>query len=357
MPLMFMEGWDEFGSSVGLVTGNFDETGGTPTLNTSGGKFNGNHVGMNSTSDYIRIDHDNIFNGTNLVVGFHFKIDSLTQNDILEFVDNEDNTGRHSSLQINSDGSLEFIEGVLSPNSWSTSAGVITAGQWHVIELKIDPSTISGSFPNSDASLVIRVDGTTVLSQSSIRIRPADTGNPAPSGIGKTEFVGGGGVHRFDDIYILKSSGGSLNTDFVGDFRIEFLTPDGDSTPEQFQLSSGGSDSFSLVNEADPDDDATYISSQDASDTTLFTIIDATGTIGEVRGYGPLVYARRESGSTQNIQIQLKGATATVTLTSHELSTSYEWRGDVRDGSIDDSSVHPDETEVDNLIAGVKIPT
>lgn len=350
-----IEGWDLYGPTDGLVIGNIDEFGGTPTLEATGGFFNGQHVSMNSTSDYARIDIDNIFNSGNHFLGFQFKIDSLTQNIIVQWTDENDGNGLHSHLSILASGALQFKEDVVAGAVLGTTAGgLIAAGTWYKIEVRIKPSTSSFSVANADGEFELRINGTVRLNLTNLSIGPADATSPRPVGLGKVELRGGSGVHRFDDIYIFNHAG-TLNTDFAGDFSVQTLRPASDTaTIDWIPVNAG--DHYVEVDDVDPDGDTSYVSSQSSSDADIYEMTNLTGDVGAILGYSPLVLARREIGATQNIGMKLIGASGTAIFSGQNLAETYEYRHNVRSGSVNNASVLPTVSEVNAIQAGIYIP-
>ena len=357
MSMQMLEGWDMYGTASDVVVGNWTEVSGTPTIETTGGPLNEQHCSMNSTSDFVRKDVGNIFNPADQYIGLHFKVDSLTTNIVIQWTDQNNTDGRLADMQILSDGSIRFRQNVLgNPTLGTTAAGLIIAGVWYTLEVRLRPSSQTFSTANADGQIELRIDGTVRLNLSNLSIGPADSSSPRPTGIGKVEFKGGTGVHRFGDIYIFNDSGG-LNNDFAGDFRIQTLRPNADTATASWTPVNAG-DHFAEVDESAPDGDTTYVSSQESTARDIYELTDLTGDVGAVLGYGPIMIARKEIGSTQNVGFEMVGSTETVTFAGQSLSDDYEVRSTLRSASVDDPSqtTSPDIAEVNALKAGIYIP-
>lgn len=353
MSLLLLEGWDLYGTASNVVPGNWTEVVGTPVISLTGGKNNDPHVIFNSTADILRHNHGTITSTTGIIVGFQYKVETLVQQRIINFTQGNDLDLDLARLRLETDGSLSIQEefggqAVVA----STAAGVITAGVWHVVELRIKPASGSGV---SNAEAEIRVDGTIVLNVASISLDSGDS--PFATTIGKTELRGGTGVNHFGDVYMLQVSG-VLNNDFAGDFNIQTLIPEADTGTASWTAVNAG-DHFEEVNDGStPDGDTSYVSAQISTEADIYTLTDLTGDVGAVLGYSPLVLARREIGSTQNIAVRLIGASETVDFSGRNLATTYEMRAELRSGSVDDltNSTYPTISEVNALQAGVFIP-
>lgn len=358
MSLILVEGWDLYGTASNVVVGNWTEMPGTPVINLTGGKFNDPHVVLNSTGDILRKDHTTITNSDGLIIGAQYKTETLVQQRVFNFTDSNNNDGELCYLRLETDGSLSFLETEATDDILAaTASGVIVAGVWHTIELKVIPSTAFASIANADGYVQCRVDGTIRFTASNLVIGPADTGSPRPVGIGKTELRGGTGVAHFGDVYMFNVSG-VLNNDFAGDFRVQTLIPASDTATASWTPLGAGDHYVEVDDGSSPDGDSSYISSQVTNDADIFELTDLSGDVGAILGYSPLVLARRETGSTQNIAVRLIGSSETVNFSSKNLATTYEYRFDLRSGSVDDptNSTYPDVAEVNALQGGVYIP-
>ncbi len=361
--MLLLEGWDLYGTTDNVVLGNWTEVLGTPIISLTGGKENTNHVIMNATADAVRFDHANIEPPTQLFVGFQFKADSVSASEvILQWTDKKDANAPHSNVKLLPDGSMRFADNSLPTDPLgvthgTTASGLIVAGVWYNIEVRILPSTATFSVANADGQFELRIDGTIRLNLTNLSIGPDDLGSPRPVGIGKTELRGSTDVFRFDDIYMFNSAG-PLNNGFAGDFRIQTLRPNADAAPNEW-IPNNASDSFAEVDDVEPDGDTSYVSSQVSLDQDIYALTNLTGDVGAILGYGPLLLARREVGSTQSIAVRMISfGSNTVDFSGQNLADTYEMRSDLRSGSIDDASnsVAPTIAEVDALTAGVFIP-
>lgn len=349
MSILMVEGWDLYGATQGLILGRtIAQINGTPTLETTGGSLNGNHISMNDGADELIME----LNGSEVdpaIIGIHFKVDALpaaerrfiTLSDLANIGDNVGDFGSDFQLALNTDGSLES-----KAASDVTAAGIIQAGTWHKLEIRFD----NNEGISFDGAIIIRVDGTEVMNLTNRR--HTTTASP----VTHMRLSGDAAVFRYDDIYCADTSG-SLNNDFAGDFFIETLRPTADGTTNDW-TASGGGDNFDEVNEADPDLDVSFVSSQTQNDVDLYEMGNLVGNVGTVLALVPTIIARREVGSTQNVNMQLVGASETVNLANQNLPITYEVRQSVRNNGVDDltGTVRPTISEVNALEAGVRIP-
>jgi len=152
---------------------------------------------------------------------------------------------------------------------------LMTTKVWHYIECKVKFDTAAGG------SIVLHVDEEEVMNVSSVVTSTSDI---RPSMI----CVGGGtqsNDFRVDDIYICDDLG-TVNNTFLGDVRIERLSPSGAGTTTDFTPSAGANwDAVDDITSGEilRDDDTTYVESKVAGikDTYAFTT-SATTTPAEI---------------------------------------------------------------------------
>ncbi len=353
MSMLFLEGWDLYNTSSNVVTGNWDTIGGTPVISTTGGKLNGHHVVMNAASDLTRFDLLTISNPSDFYMGFHFKVDSLATNVIIQWFDSTDTQSLHTHLRLLASGALQVRgDDVINTVHGTTAGGLIGAGTWYTIELRFRPS----SFASANGSFTLHIDGTERINISNVQFDPFLTGTASRYALGEVQLQGATSVHRFDDVYMFIGSG-NLNTTFAGDFHIQTLRPASDTATASWTAVNAGAH-YEEVDDATADGDATYVSSQEVNAADVYELTDLTGDVGSILGYGPIFLGRREIGSTRTVGVRLIGSSETVNFSGHSLSTDYEYRSNLRSASVDDptQTTYPDEAEVNALQAGVYIP-
>jgi len=167
------------------------------------------------------------------------------------------------SLDIQTTGAIQVYRG----DNHNGGAGVkiaestthcIGTNRFQRVELK---AVIHGS----TGSVEVRVNGVTVASASNVDTHASDaeslgSGTPDPS-VSEVSFPGRGDLSTafyptIDDIVVWDGTG-SYNNDFIGDQRVYALAPNGDTAQADWTALSGSG--FSNIDEADPDEDTSYL--------------------------------------------------------------------------------------------------
>jgi len=175
----------------------------------------------------------------------------------------DSNSLTNITLDIQTTGTIEVYRG----DSYSSGGGVkiaesstpcIGTNRFQRVEIK---AVIHGS----TGSVEVRVNGVTVASASNIDTHASDaesTGSGTPNAnVSEISFLGRGTtannlVAYVDDIVVWDGTG-SYNNDFIGDQRVYALAPNGDTAQADWTALSGSG--FSNIDEADPDEDTSYL--------------------------------------------------------------------------------------------------
>ncbi len=149
---------------------------------------------------------------------------------------------------------------------------------WNYVEVKV---TIS----NTVGVVEIRVNGEERLALSGIDTKTGSGGDSLDT----IRFTGLEGISvtagehfRLDDVYILDTSGGAPNNDYLGPVVVESLFPDGAGADTDWTPSAGSN--FQNVDEVTFDSDTTYNSAATATNLDLFTTDDLAMIAGTVYG-------------------------------------------------------------------------
>jgi hypothetical protein len=130
-----------------------------------------------------------------------------------------------------------------------------------------------------------------------------------------------GGASYMDDAYLDDST-------FQGDCRIEALFPS--STGNSTQLTPNGAGSnWQCVDEAPPNDDTDYVSSNNPGDKDTYgfgNLATASGTILAVKVY---VRAKKDSAGSRAIKTVARSGTTEVDGAANYLSSSYQYYSDL----------------------------
>lgn len=178
-----------------------------------------------------------------------------TPHQILGFFDTAAGiSSAHIGVRLNeATGCLSVVRG--NGTILATDTLALAVGQFYYIELKV-------LFHASAGAYELRVAGVTRLSGSGVQT--TNSANAYANAImlgGNSSNYGSGAdsiTCTFDDIYVCDTSG-SVNNDFLGDCRVDFVLPTSDGYYSDFTPSTG-TDNYATVDESSPNT-ADYASS------------------------------------------------------------------------------------------------
>jgi len=176
---------------------------------------------------------------------------------IFELLDSDSN--RIISLRVHDNGdlTLDRISTNLTLATLDTATTAITGTDWNYVEMKVKLSASSGTYE-------VRVNEVNVMSGATTST--TSTGATRPSHLRFGHILNQ--PLDFDDLYILDTTG-SLNTDFLGDIRVQRLRPNAVGDVNQFTL-FGGATNWESVDELGEDDDTTYVESKTVAQRDLY---------------------------------------------------------------------------------------
>jgi hypothetical protein len=190
--------------------------------------------------------------------------------------------------------------------SLATASSPVTKGIWHYWEFK---ATIDNS-----GSFEVKLNGNTWVSGS------GDTQNTSNAYSNGIMFVNAGYDFYLDDFYCLNTSG-SVNNDFIGECRVHSRLPTGEGNTQNFTPNSG-STHYTQVDETNPDDDTTYVSSDTVGHIDQFTFPTLTLT-GSIAGVQTVITARKDDGGTREIAESCRSASTDYTGSTQVIASTY----------------------------------
>lgn len=230
MALLFMDGFDHYGTAE--LLNKWSNVGGTGTalISTSNGRRGGGALYIQNAHTLVKYFPTA---SDTVIVGCAYYAASLTSSIITaanDFLAVRDGTLPHVRLHPFSDGSIHVTRGV-STNTpveiGATAPGVLTVGTFNFIELKVTVSDTVGA-------VELRVNGVQVLALSGVDTR--NGGNASINGLAIGGSVATNVTTYFDDLYVCDTTG-TENNDFLGDVRIEPFFPSGPGTHNSFTKS------------------------------------------------------------------------------------------------------------------------
>lgn len=227
------------------------------------------------------------------------------------------------TINIATDGSLMLKAGNSAAGNppLVTSDPVLTAEAFNYIECEMLIDSVVGECE-------IRVNGVTV-----IHMTDANFGTqPAASICGGKRLEGnptgtwsGSPTMYFDDLVAWDKEGGNFN-DFPGPVRVTTIYCDGDTAEDDWAVVGAGS-GYEAINDAVPDMDSTYISSDNPGDVSEFTVGELPAEITTISAVYVPVLGRLENAGIGDVKVSMVSDTEVDEGPSHPLTPVYTYRG------------------------------
>lgn len=312
MALLFEDGFDNYSALNQKYTVN-----GSPTLDTTGGRFLGGAFKITSNNQYIR---SAVTAGDVFILNIAFKATTLPTNaarpfDLIQF---HDSGNGQVSLRLYDTGvvKLERLTGSGFLNASGTvlatsSGAALVVDNWYSFEIKL---TIANS-----GSATVKQDGATIITFSG---DTQATGNALADTIlfGLAQDTGGG-TGLWDDIIIMDDSGAAMN-DFIGDKRIYTLFPTAEGNYSAWTPSTG-TDNSALVDETPPDDDTTYVLSNNVGDKDTYALQDIPSGVTGIEAVVVNIRARKDDAGTRTLKAKIRSAGIDEDGANFNLSSGY----------------------------------
>lgn len=311
MSLLFQDGFDNYNtlSQKYVVIG-------SPTIDSTGGRFLGGAYKITTNNWYIRVG---VTLGDVFIVNFAVKATTLPTNaarpvDLVQF---HDGSNGQVALRLYDTGQvkLERLTGSgfvnVSGTVLATSATSLLVNNWYAFEVKI---TIANS-----GACTVKMDGATVITFSG---DTQATGNAQADTImfGFGEDAGGATV-LWDDIIIMDDAGSAMN-DFIGDKRIYTLYPTAEGNYSAWTPSTG-SDNSALVDETPPNDDTDYVMSNNVGDKDTYVLQDLPSGVTGISAVVVNIRARKDDASTRTLKAKVRSNSVDAAGSNFNLGSSY----------------------------------
>lgn len=203
-----------------------------------------------------------------------------------------------------------------------TSTPVIVAGAYQHVECIAFFSQTVGTFE-------CRVNGVTVLSLSGIDTVASSLvecsqvnicGSFTGSGFSSTDCY-------VDDVFAYDDTG-SYNNTFIGDRRVLTLFPNANTSTADW-TPVGAATGYECIDEANPDDDTTYITAGTTGLASQFGLQNLPAGISVVSAVVMVERARKTEAGTANTKVSLVSGASTAAGADKPLTEVYTYRQDV----------------------------
>jgi hypothetical protein len=225
-----------------------------------------------------------------------------------------DGATTQATVSLEADGSITVYRGTRTAGTQvaATAAGVVAAGLWGFLEvdLTVDPSA---------GAVQMWYEGTSVASATGLNTRASGTSQVGSFRLAADEAYGAA-ILRWDDFYLLDTTGPAPWNDRLGDIRCQTLFPTAAGDLTQFTPDSGSN--YARVGSYDSD--SSYVASSNVGDTDLYNVTDLpSGFSGTVFGVLHSTRARKDDAGVRTLaQVQKSGSTTTAE-TAVVLFSSY----------------------------------
>jgi len=223
----------------------------------------------------------------------------------------------------------------------NTGATPFVANTWYHVEMKIVIHPSAGS-------VELRLNGSTTPEISGTSL---DTGS---TNIDAIRFTSGSSqAVRFDDLFVLDTTGSAPTNDFMGDCRIETIYPSAEGADTSWTANTGTK--TSRVNDVSAyDSDTGYIYSGTPGDSQTFTLGDLSVTAGTVFAVQTNVVAHKDDAGLRTVAPILRiSGTDYVGTTAPALGSGYLVYNQLYE-RLDPSSAVWTVATVNAMEAGVK---
>lgn len=219
---------------------------------------------------------------TSLIVQGHLRVNKLATATLMAI---REGSVYHVSLGMDGAGRLILYRGEATTNLAQSATSTIAANTWHHVALV-------ASISNSGGFVTVYVEGVQVATYT------GDTDNGGATGVTGSFMIGTGSdvTTRWDDVVWLDQTGSAPYTSPLGPCKVERLPVNSD-VATQFTRSTG-STTYTLLNEALPDGDTSYVESSTTGQQDALGVTDLSGVSSAVFAVQTRIRARRTDAAS-----------------------------------------------------------
>ena len=316
MALLFCDGFDHYGTTARMTDGVYADTSGC-SLNTVGPRTGTHALFCNSGADLRRV-----LGGAKTTVGIGGAFDwpslPISSNSQRIFDWRSADNYQQVVLYIQPTGTISAVRN--GTHLGTTAAPALTAGAYHHIEAQV-------FFSNTVGTIEVRVNGVTVLSLSGLDTVTAPTGAECSAVVYGGGSAGGGPGCYLDDIYCYDTSG-SYNNTWIGDRRVLTLFPNANTATADW-TPVGAATGYECIDEANPDDDTTYINAATIGLVSQFGLQNLPAGVSLINGVVLVERARKTEAGTANTKVSAVSGASVTAGADKPITEVYTFRQDV----------------------------
>lgn len=344
MALLWCDGFDHYGTTTAkMLNGAWADVAGGVSLSSSIVRTGTYSMRVTANSPGFNIAR-RVLGGAKTTVGLGMAlyIPSLPPGNDEQKIFSWQDTANTIQLVLfmQSTGIIEVKRGG-SVSLGATATPVIVANAFQHIECVVFFSQTVGTFE-------CRVNGVTVLSLSGIDT--CATANVECSQVNICGSYTGSGFSSttcyVDDLFCYDGTS-SYNNTFIGDRRVLTLFPNANTATADW-TAVGAATGYECIDEADPDEDTTYITAATTGLVSQFGLQNLPAGISVINAVVMVERARKTEAGTANTQVSIVSGASTTAGADKPLTEVYTYRQDVF--QIDPASAAPfTPAEVDAL--------
>lgn len=309
------------------------------SVSSSTGRNGGNGVGFTTTGTSVGLT---ISTGSTRDTGTcHWWGSVASQNQ--RWIGFGDATVTHIYLLLNTSNKIEVYQG--NGTLLGTSSSVITGTVHFQIKIKV---------ANSGGTVELKINDVTEVTVGSADTQNGGTAVFSHIRVGQVApGTGNGGTPVSLDDLVFNDDQGSVNNGFLGDVRVQALTPTGTGNSAQFTPSTGSN--WQNVDEATSNSDTDYNSSSTANHIDSFATGDLTPTAGTIYAVIGTFFARSDDAGSHTIKPLVRISSTDYPLGSGtSVSSSYACGNSIQETSPATSSAWS-ISEVNGMETGYKL--
>ncbi|SFM12805.1 hypothetical protein [Nitrosomonas communis] len=307
MSLIFFDGFETYATAD--ILKEWNSTTGLFSISATGGRRGGGALLAPNSSSFGWASKTLPGNYSTLIVGFSFNPSTMPSlsNSILRLMDGGT---QQLELGVNPAGNV-FVS--RNGTVLGTSTAVLAAAEQY-LELKATMHDTTGAFD-------VRLNGINILSASNV-----DTKNTANAFVNQVALgvpgnTGLSTIFKYDDFYLLDTTGPAPNNDFLGDVRIDAVYPSADGNYTDWTPSTGTSH-YALVDDPTPNT-TDYNASNVIGQKDSYVMGDPPSLASQIiYGVRVKVAALKDDAGSRSLKVGIRSGTTDSLGAAQALSTS-----------------------------------
>lgn len=271
---------------------------------------------------------------TSVLLAWYWRLDGSTNSDFagsapLQFLGGG---AEHIELLTLSSGAVRIKRA--GTTIVESAAGLLAADTYYHFQARVEPADAGGR-------VEVWIDGTQVIDFT------GDTRAGGDAGVDIIRF-GRVGNYKVSDVVICDS------TTPIGVARVVPLLPDGVGSSSALTPSGGAVDNYTMVDEAVPDDDTTYVYSDTEGDKDTYTLDDTPAGTFDVLAVQATLIAKASDAGPKYVRPVLRLNGTDYAGASSPLGASYDAHRHIWDDSPDTATAFT-TTELDGAELGPEV--